>query len=358
VQPQRFVLLPSRSLDELLEGITRGRAIYAPRPAGDGRYRLERADRWVPGRHTLGAFRTAEPLKALLFPPREYLGPLGGPAPAPGEGERVVLGVKACDVASLAIHDFVFKDSAPADPTYVDLRERTYVVAADCTDCLDVCFCTAVGQGPHAETGYDLNVAMTSLGPLIEIGSERGRRLLEDVRPLLAPASAEALAALARARAEMAERVASQAERAGLPASADLPGAVRAAMESGLWAEFAETCVECGACNFVCCTCHCFALADGWNGSGRPARTKLWDSCLYRGFARVAGGGSPRQRRAERLRNRFDKKFVYFPEVLGHVACDGCGRCTEACAGAIDVRAVLKRAIDESQRQSVPAHSR
>ncbi|MGI9332242.1 MAG: 4Fe-4S dicluster domain-containing protein, partial [Gammaproteobacteria bacterium] len=67
------------------------------------------------------------------------------------------------------------------------------------------------------------------------------------------------------------------------------------------------------------------------------------------------GGGNPRPRRSERLRNRFDKKFVYFPQTLGQYACDGCGRCTEACIGKIDIRAVLKRAIDDSV--ALHAHS-
>ena len=77
-------------------------------------------------------------------------------------------------------------------------------------------------------------------------------------------------------------------------------------------------------------------------------RNKQWDACLYRDFARTAGGGNPRPRRAERLRNRFDKKFSYFPEVLGRYACDGCGRCTEACIAAIDIRAVLAGALEAS----------
>jgi predicted aldo/keto reductase-like oxidoreductase len=67
-------------------------------------------------------------------------------------------------------------------------------------------------------------------------------------------------------------------------------------------------------------------------------------------FARVAGGANPRAHRAERLLNRFDKKFNYFAEILGGTyACDGCGRCTEACTGNIDIRDVLKRAVDESE---------
>jgi len=30
------------------------------------------------------------------------------------------------------------------------------------------------------------------------------------------------------------------------------------------------------------------------DADGMPARTKLWDACLYNGFARTAGGGNPR----------------------------------------------------------------
>ena len=118
--------------------------------------------------------------------------------------------------------------------------------------------------------------------------------------------------------------------------------------ESELWEDLAADCVECGACNFICCTCHCFLLADGVDAHRCPARTKQWDSCLLPNFARTAGGGNPRPRRAERLRNRFDKKFNFAPDVLGFYACDGCGRCTEACIGKIDILEVLKRAVDDA----------
>jgi hypothetical protein len=146
----------------------------------------------------------------------------------------------------------------------------------------------------------------------------------------------------------MTRKVCEQTEAMGLKCASDLRKAVRDTLEHGLWDEFAADCVECGACNFCCCTCHCFLLADGLSGDNTPSRVKAWDSCLYRNFARVAGGANPRSHRAERLYNRFDKKFNYFPEVLGTYACDGCGRCTEACTGKIDIREVLKRAVDES----------
>lgn len=70
---------------------------------------------------------------------------------------------------------------------------------------------------------------------------------------------------------------------------------------------------------------------------------------LLMNFARVAGGDNPRAGRAKRLRNRFEKKFDYFPEVLGCYACDGCGRCTKVCTANIDIRAVLTRAVDETE---------
>ena len=146
----------------------------------------------------------------------------------------------------------------------------------------------------------------------------------------------------------MHERVAAQAARRGLRSEQDLQHAVQESFALPLWEDFATDCVECGACNFVCCTCHCFLLADGFCEASCPARVKQWDSCLFEGFGRVAGGGNPRALRSERLRHRFDKKFNFAPDVLGFYACDGCGRCTEACIGKIDIRAVLKRAVDDA----------
>jgi predicted aldo/keto reductase-like oxidoreductase len=35
--------------------------------------------------------------------------------------------------------------------------------------------------------------------------------------------------------------------------------------------------------------------------------------------------------------------------VLKKYACDGCGRCIEACTGKIDIRDVLKKALDETK---------
>jgi hypothetical protein len=319
-----------------------------PGNAPPPRYHLVKADAWQPGRHTLGAYRPVEPLKGLVFRPREFLGALGKGGDVPSMPERVVLGAKACDVSALAIHDHVFVNTEPADPFYAEAREKTIIVSADCTDCRDVCFCTAVGEQPYPKEGFDINLSPTPEGILVEPGSDRGQTLLNAVSRFLSHEDDAIREARDASRAAVAKKVRAAAAARGLEDGMDFRKAVAATVEHELWEQFAEDCVECGACNFACCTCHCFLLADGRSKADAPARVKEWDSCLYRNFARVAGGANPRGHRAARLQNRFDKKFNFFPQILERYACDGCGRCVEACTGKIDIRDVLKRAVDAS----------
>ncbi|MDD5356059.1 MAG: 4Fe-4S dicluster domain-containing protein, partial [Candidatus Omnitrophica bacterium] len=117
---------------------------------------------------------------------------------------------------------------------------------------------------------------------------------------------------------------------------------------SQIWKDEAKTCVECGSCNFICPTCHCFFLGDS-KEENKNIRRKLWDACLYKDFAVVAGGANPRKRLFQRLRNRYDKKFAFFPNTLGIIACTGCGRCISGCPGKIDIRRILKNMAAEAK---------
>ncbi len=342
----QWAIADEHSLDDVLSVLSENRVVYALAQE-DGNYRLVRAEAWDPERHSLGAYRPVEPLKSLLFRPREYLGPWQGPVADDPLSERIVFGVKNCDLSALAIHDQVFLNHDLQDPLYAKAREKTILVSCDCTGFLDVCFCPAVGEQPYATKGFDINISPTPKGYVLESGSDRGAELLRSAEPYLAPADGALLEERERQRATMYGKLVENAAACGLRPGTDLRRAVERAFESDLWEDFAADCVECGACNFICCTCHCFLLADGVDAHCNPARCKQWDSCLFPNFARTAGG-DPRPRRAQRLRNRFDKKFIFFPQVLGRYAGDGCGRCTEACIGKIDIRKVLKRAVDES----------
>jgi len=342
----KWAIADKCSLDDVLSVLTENRMVYAL-VQEDERYRLVQADAWDPDRHTLGAFRPVEPLKSLLFRPREYLGAWTGPLADDPPGERIVFGVKNCDLSALEIHDQVFLNQDLQDPLYAEAREKTILVSCDCTGFLDVCFCPVIGEQPYPTKGFDINISPTPKGYVLESGTDRGADLLRSAKRYLEPADEDLLEARESQRATMYGKLVDNAAASGLTPRMDLRQAVEKTFDSNLWEDFAADCVECGACNFICCTCHCFLLADGVDAQSNPARCKQWDSCLFPKFACTAGG-DPRPRRAQRLRNRFDKKFIFFPQVLGRYACDGCGRCTEACIGKIDIRNVLKRAVDES----------
>jgi sulfhydrogenase subunit beta (sulfur reductase) len=263
--------------------------------------------------------------------------------------ERIVIGVKNCDLSSLQIHDYVFLKNEPIDPYYKEAREKTLLVTADCAAPCEVCFCTAVGEQPYPKQDFDINLSPLASGCLVETGSPRGEQAIEPLKNLLEPADETLIKQRDEQRQKVTKQVSDQAAGKGLRAGLDYQAAVKKSFDSKFWNSFAADCVECGACNFSCCTCHCFLLADGMAEGKTAARISQWDSCLYMNFARVAGGANPRQHRAERLYNRFDKKFVFFPTVLKTYACDGCGRCIEACTGKIDIREVLKKALDETE---------
>jgi sulfhydrogenase subunit beta (sulfur reductase) len=336
--------LPQAQLDSFLLHLTTGRSLFALSVEND-QLHLERAEAWNSNRHVLDRYRPVEPLKALVFPPREMLGPMFQNAEQTGVPPRIVLGIKNCDLSALSIHDYVFLKNEPIDPYYAHLREQTVLVSCDCTDCRESCFCPVVGEQPHPKTGFDLNFSPVDGGYVVESGSDRGQALLDVFRPALSAATDNALQQREQRRQAMYKRVAEQAAGHGLKPGMDLRTAIAKSEEADFWKVFAEDCVECGACNFICCTCHCFLLRDGRSPDQVPERLKQWDSCLHKNFARVAGGANPRAHRVERLYNRFDKKFNFFPAVLGHYACDGCGRCAEACTGKIDIRDVLRKAL-------------
>ena len=351
----KWTISGSSHLDEVLKFLAEDRQVFALERLENGTYRLAQASAWQPGQHTLGEYRQTEPLKALFFPAREFIGRWGEPAGREPMPERIVFGVKNCDLSSLAIFDHVFLEGVDKDTYYAEARDKTILVSSDCSSQLDVCFCPAIGEQPYARSGFDINIASTPDGYVIEAGSERGKAILEAAGDLLEPAGDAVVEALEQQRAQRYAELVEQGNEYGISPGMDFRAAVEGAFESDIWGEIAADCVECGACNFICCTCHCFLLADGLDADGKAARTKLWDACLYSGFAAVAGGGNARPFRSERFRNRFDKKFSYFPQVMNRYACDGCGRCTEACIANIDLRDVLRRAVDVSD--TLHAHS-
>ncbi|MDJ0522690.1 MAG: 4Fe-4S dicluster domain-containing protein [Planctomycetota bacterium] len=331
------------SLAELIRNLARDYDIYAPGRQGDAfvlrRLDLERADGvdvpWNP-------FRLRESLKPLWFQTSRILSrwTADGPEPGPSIRPRAIFGAKACDLQALTIIDKVFREHTHPEPAWCEARERNLIIAGDCTESGESCFCTMVGHAPHPEAEFDLNLSPVDGGYLVEVGSPKGEALVEEHPALFQEASAEHEAARDENRRTM--RASVEAQNAPYATRDPFEQSIEKHRKSRLWEQLAATCVQCNACNMVCPTCHCFLLVDVDAEDG-PVRVSCWDSCFEGGYARMAGGGTPRLQLVERFRNHYFHKFVSFPRNWGITACSGCGRCVDACMGRIDKRDCLHR---------------
>ena len=102
------------------------------------------------------------------------------------------------------------------------------------------------------------------------------------------------------------------------------------------WQEATERCFECGGCSYSCPVCTCFTVTDRIKPEGIE-RARLWDSCLFKGFTRMAGGVLPNEKRVQRTKRWYYHKLIHYPHTTGKFGCVGCGRCAVACPGKIDM---------------------
>jgi sulfhydrogenase subunit beta (sulfur reductase) len=76
-------------------------------------------------------------------------------------------------------------------------------------------------------------------------------------------------------------------------------------------------------------------------GTRAGNRIRVWDSCLFRTHALVAGGENFRESRASRVKFRYYHKQRGFVAEYGRPSCVGCGRCIVACPAGIDIVTVI-----------------
>jgi len=296
----------------------------------------------------IGEVRAFEPLKAFFFRARQKVAEGFSPDVVHGEDRPVcIVGAKACDLKAFAILDHVFRDHDYADPYYVRAREANLIISADCTYAIDTCFCLALNVDPYPREAFDINLSPLDDGFLVETGSQKGTAIVAGRAALFADAGEQRTRDRNETRRHVIQAVQKNIEQNRVPHQDALEGAVARNYEAEIWADEAQTCVECGACNTICPTCHCFLLYDQ-KGKAHIARFRIWDACLLKDFARVAGGANPQPKLWMRLRNRFEKKFDFFPKVAGMYACTGCGRCISACPAKIDIRRILKRLVNHA----------
>jgi formate hydrogenlyase subunit 6/NADH:ubiquinone oxidoreductase subunit I len=294
----------------------------------------------------IGNQKPEMPLKRLFFPETEVIlefddgsaKDLSLRVPEPPAAERVVLGCRPCDAAAIAALDQVFAWDYE-DVRYRKHRERTTIVAFACTEPDGHCFCTSVGGSPQGEAGSDIPAFPTEGGgALLKVLTDKGSRLIERLEGVVRPAPEGAkppAPALVKPRFDPA-RI-----KPWLDAHFDDP----------FWTEASLACLGCGACSYLCPTCHCFDIVDEavWN---HGERRRNWDCCSFSLFTLHASGHNPRPTQAARYRQRVMHKFKYFPERFGRLACVGCGRCVRTCGAGQSLVAVLAEIQEKATSSS------
>jgi ferredoxin len=349
--------LPRADLQRLLDTLTRagyrclgpqardGAIVYdalasaADLPAGyrdrqaPGSYRLEnggssRCFAWANG---------PQALKPLVFRPRESLwratragdGKIAFEPLAPRAERLAVIGVRACDLAALALQDAHFLKDGARDPHYAAAREGLFLIAAHCAHPADTCFCASTGDGPRATAGHDLALAELDDGYVVEAGSERGAEVLAGLA--LAPASAEQRQQAGREIAAGAAR-----QRRRLPGR-DLRAGLFARLDHPRWEEVAGRCLACANCTSVCPTCFCHAEVEHPRlDGGASEHAREWDSCFTMGHSHIHGF-TVRADRRTRYRQWLTHKLGSWHEQYGRSGCVGCGRCISWCPVGIDI---------------------
>ncbi|MEW9798326.1 4Fe-4S dicluster domain-containing protein [Alteromonas sp. CYL-A6] len=237
-------------------------------------------------------------------------------------------GVRSCDIAALYLQDKHFMHGPYADPWYSAQRKQLFIVAVNCAQANDTCFCVSTGDGPQALFGYDIVLDELDDGYLIEANSERGTTLL-------------ATLPLHKATERQREQAAAQLQAASQQ-SRTMPGPealLRLAdhLDDAQWLEIAERCLACGNCTSVCPTCFCAKQESEEDiRSGDYAQVRYWDSCFSEKHGHIAGKNI-RGEISQRYRQWVLHKLVTWQSQYQRSGCVGCGRCVSWCPAAIDL---------------------
>ncbi len=240
-----------------------------------------------------------------------------------------LIGVRPCDLAGIHIQDKIFLEGDRCDPIYHDRREKAFILAANCTEPCETCFCTSMGTGPKAETGFDLSLTELKDHFLIEVGSETGSKVLTglDWKTADERTLKEAADALQAAREKI---------NLNLPQPEKLEIELLSNLEHPQWDDVAGRCLSCGSCTQVCPTCFCWDTTDITKLPGDTViRERVWDSCFNPDYTYVAHGNTRPNTRA-RYRQWLTHKFASWYEQHGSSGCVGCGRCITWCPAEIN----------------------
>jgi ferredoxin len=305
-----------------------------------GKYRLHNTD----SQRLFDWNHGPQGLKPLCFAPREVLWqetsePFDFKRTIPEVKPTAVIGVRACDLAALAIQDHQFLLEMRPDPHYGQRRESLLLIGVDCAHSAPTCFCASTGDGPALDVGYDIGMAELNDGFLLWHQSDKGRAIIEQLS--LQPADDAQLGAMLLATTRSA-----QEQERHLPEKEDLMHLYRR-LEHVHWEEVAERCLSCGNCTAVCPTCFCYQTEHEMALTGESAEmVRNWDSCFSPTHSDM-GHFQVRTSTKYRYRQWMTHKLAGWQVQQQRIGCTGCGRCIVWCPVGIDLTQEVTAVLEE-----------
>jgi sulfhydrogenase subunit beta (sulfur reductase) len=187
--------------------------------------------------------------------------------------------------------------------------------------------------------GYDLFFTELKENFIVHVNTQLGDKIVDKI-DLFKKAKDTHLAELEALRKKKRDIFKSEIK----PKHNQLKKIFENSFDSPVWDEIGQKCVACGNCTNVCPTCYCFDVQDDVNLDFKTGiRYRVWDSCQNESFAKVAGGESFREERADRQKHRYMRKFNYPIEKFSRYFCTGCGRCTRTCMAGINLKETINK---------------
>ncbi|MBI4680909.1 MAG: 4Fe-4S dicluster domain-containing protein [Nitrospirae bacterium] len=279
--------------------------------------------------------------------------------------KRIIFGVRPCHMAAVNLIDrFYTGRTEPSydhshperkfeDSYYMSRRKNTVFISIGCNNPDPSCFCNSLGTGPFLEQGFDVQLSDLGDRYFVQTGSPAGEKIVGENRHLFESAGKQdyddQYETVLSALTKFEKRINLEETRRKM-----LAGKV----SDSFWEQVASRCFECGGCVYECPVCTCFNVVDrpetdnpllppfskgGMGGFDKGKRIRMWDTCFFKGFTRMAGGNIPAEKKVMRTKRWWFHKLIYYPEQFKKFGCVGCGRCTITCPGRIDMATVSQK---------------
>lgn len=224
--------------------------------------------------------------------------------------KKAIIFLRSCDLHGLKRLDTIYLENGPIDPFYKRMRDNTRFVLIGCPETFENCFC--VSMGTNQTDDYDAYIKVSNDHVFIDSQWEMLDNLLQEADTL-----------------DVIPDFVTENE-----ISVEVPKKIpQSIFDSELWDDYANRCIACGRCNFVCPTCTCFTMQDIHYKDNEKTgeRRRVWASCHVDSYTDMAGGHGFRENKGARMRFKTMHKINDYNRRFGHQMCIGCGRCDDIC---------------------------